>query len=68
MQGRKTILLRLPADMVDRLGEIKAIRSRQMGRRVTWAELFDEATENYIREAKKVLDKAGVKAGDEYGK
>ncbi len=68
MQERKTLLLHLPAEMVDSLGKIKALRSKQKGRRVTWAELFDEATENYIHEAEKVLDEMGVKARDAHGK
>lgn len=68
MQERKMLLLHLPAEMVDNLRKIKGLRSKQRGKRVTWAELFDEATENYIREAEKVLDEMGVKVRDDHGK
>lgn len=67
MQERKSILLHLPANMVDSLRAIKDIRSKREGRRVTWSELFDEATEAFIHEAKKTLSELEVEARGGHG-
>ena len=56
MEQRKTLNIRFPQDWW-KLRELKKLRSRVEGRRVTWNELFDEAIGNYIECAERILAK-----------
>ena len=57
MEQRKTLNIRFPQELVKKLRELKKLRSRVEGRRVTWNELFDEAIGNYIECAERILAK-----------
>ena len=57
MEQRKTLNIRFPQEMVEKLRELKKLRSSVEGRRVTWNELFDEAIGNYIECAERILKK-----------
>ena len=57
MEERKTLNIRFPQELVEKMRELKKLRPRVEGRRVTWTELFDEAIGNYIECAERILAK-----------
>ena len=64
MEERKTLNIRFPQELVEKLRELKKLRSRAEGRRVTWNELFDEDIGNYIECAERILAKVEKEARD----
>ena len=57
MEERKTLNIRFPQELVEKMRELKKLRPRVEGRRVTWNELFDEAIGHYIECAERSLAK-----------